>query len=147
MEHFSLEAISMHMDDKNTTRRVSMDSQKANHAWPTWSHSEEATTWMSEGGTVDIVNFSKASDTVMKSSQANSRSVHWMTGLRTGWTADSGAHHQLLAFIWMAKAGHKVTDTQQSCWHQHQKFLSPSVSALYIISTSLLQRAHIQPLA
>lgn len=126
---------------------VNMDSPKANHCFTTWSpmRMQLLDGWGESSGYCQLQQgFWHCLS--WNPHRQNSRCVHWVSGLRTGWTADSRAHYQLLVFIWMAEAGHKVTDTQQSCQHQQQKLLSTSVSALHI-STSLLQRAHIQLLA
>lgn len=135
------------MDDKNMIRNSQHGFTKANHASPTWSPMRKQLPrgWGERSGYCQLQQgFWHCLS--WNPHRQNSRSVHWMSGLRTGWTADSGAHYQLLVFIWRAEAGHKVTDTQQNCQHQQQKLLSTSVSALHI-STSLLQRAHIQLLA
>lgn len=147
MEHFILEAISLHIDDKNMIRNSQHGFTKGKSCLTHLvTFYEEATSWMGEREAVDIVSFSKASDTVcheiltgkLKKSTLDERIENWLNSRFWG---------SLSTFIWMAKAGHKVTDTQQSCQQQHQKFLCTCVSALHIISTSLLQRAHIQLLA
>lgn len=67
----------MHMDNKNTIRNSQHGFTKGkSRLINPITFYEEATSWMGEGGAVDIVNFSKAS--VMKSSQANSKRVHWI---------------------------------------------------------------------
>lgn len=64
-EHFILEAISLHMDDKNMTRNSQHGFTKGKSCLTNpITFYEEGTTWMGEGGAVDIVNFSKASGTV-----------------------------------------------------------------------------------
>ncbi|KAJ7418648.1 Intermediate filament family orphan 1 [Pitangus sulphuratus] len=66
MEHLILEVISKQVEDKQMSRRVSMNSLKANHV--TNPIDFYKTTWMDEGRAVDVVclDFSKVFNTVSR---------------------------------------------------------------------------------